>query len=99
MARLGLEARSGSRFEQHPLPSPFSKFLPCGELVLFSSNIVHFSKKFFLSEKYLARACSFTVDCCGFSRSLLRIPRVERIPRVNVLAESLKCPNYLHHMV
>ena len=37
---------------------------------------------YFLSERCLARACSFAVDCWGFSRSLLRISShwVERIP-------------------
>ena len=30
-----------------------------------------------------------------FSRSLLRFPRVERIPRVYMLAVALKCPNYI----
>ena len=46
---------------------------------------------------YLARACSFTVDCWEFSRSLLWIPShwVERIPRVNMLAEARKYPNYI----
>ena len=76
---------------------PFSKFQPRGELVLFNLNIFHFFKKIKkrTGEKYLARACSFTVDCWGFSRSLLRIPRVERISRVNMLAEALKCLDYI----
>ena len=48
-ARLDLEVRSGSRFDQHPLvsPIPFSKFHPCGAHALFSPNILHFSKKIF----------------------------------------------------
>ena len=58
----------------------------------FTSPII-----FFLSEKYIASACSFTVDCWGFSRSLLRISShwVERIPRVSMLAEALKYSNYI----
>ena len=39
-----------------------SKCHSCGELALFSPNILYFSNIFFFSEKYLARACSFTVD-------------------------------------
>ena len=52
-ARLGLEARSGSRFDQHPFasPIPFSKFPPCGEHALFSPIILHFSKNIFLKRE------------------------------------------------
>ena len=76
---------------------PFSKFQPCGEHAVFSPNILHFCKKIFLSEEYLARACSFIVDCWGFSRSLLRIQShwVERIPRVSMLSEAMKYPDYI----
>ena len=57
----------------------------------------HFPKKIFLSEKHLARACSLTVDCWGFLRSLLRIPShwVDEFLRVNMLAEVPKYPNYI----
>ena len=52
-ARLGLEARPSSMFDQHPFasPMPFSMFHPCGELALFSPNILRFFNNFFLKRE------------------------------------------------
>ena len=52
-------------FDQHPFSSPipqchFQSFNHAVKLFYLSPNIFHFSKNIFSSEKYLARACSFT---------------------------------------
>ena len=111
-ARLGLEASSVSRLDQHSFASQchFQSFTHGVNLFYLVQTYFTFPRIFFLARStYLARACSFTVDCCTvygtMCMGLLGIFAFTAAdskslggtnPRVNILAEALNYLSYLH---